>query len=91
MKESSEIAEAFANNRNRLIRNNLFLVSGLNFLTLGIFIVGMTIPQWFFFVLPNSKVATGVWINLLFVWYEGLEYVSFQEAVRRYCGTRDVC
>jgi hypothetical protein len=91
MKYTSEIAEVFANNRDRLIRNNLLLVSGLNFLTLLIFIIGMSVPQWFYFQFDNSGSETGVWVNLLFV-YDKSDYLPFHKAVTIYCRSpHDTC
>lgn len=54
----SDFAEMAAKNRNRLIRNNLYLVSGINLLILLLFIAEMATAFWYHLSFQPTGIVT---------------------------------
>lgn len=92
MKEEEEkLIEMAAVNRQRVIRNNLYLISILNALSITIFIFSMSFYEWTKIEFQIDKNTTAVlWINLLYA-YNG-QYVSFKYYMSSIClSVEDIC
>lgn len=89
--EEERLIQVAAINRQRVIRNNLYLITFLNFFTVSMFIFTMSFYQWLKieFEVQKKETAT-VWINLLYVYNS--KYISFNNYSNQICKTADgVC
>lgn len=73
------------NNKERVIRNNLYLITCLNFITILLFIFSMSYFHWIRIDIVLNNKHKNIWMNLLYVAYEG-KYLSYGEAVEEICG-----
>ena len=67
--EEEKYIEIGAANRARVLRNNLYLVTFLNILTILMFIFSMSYYEWINIQFQvGKKVSKQIWINLLYLY-----------------------